>query len=198
MNILGEIKKGFFFIVSAPCGGGKTTLVNMLTKEYNSIIKSISYTTREKRKNEIDGKDYFFVNDEEFKKKIEKDEFLEYVKFLGNYYGTDKKFVEKNIDKKKHVVLTIDVKGAMKLKKQNIGIYIFLKPPSIKILKKRLEYRNTEPKKQIEEKIELAQKEIEIGKKYYDYIIVNDDLNIAYKSLVSIFIAEGHKNRKNR
>ncbi|KPK33163.1 MAG: hypothetical protein AMS24_01965 [Chlamydiae bacterium SM23_39] len=194
--ILDDLKKGFFFIVSAPSGGGKTTLVKRLTDEYDSIVRSISYTTREKRNDEIDGKDYFFVNENEFEKKIRNDEFLEYVRFLGYYYGTDRKFVENNINRKKHVVLTIDVQGAMNLKKKNIGIFIFLKPPSMQILKKRLEIRQTEDEEKIKEKMELAKKEIEVGEKYYDYIIVNDDIDVAYKSLVSIFIAEENKNRK--
>jgi guanylate kinase len=183
--------KNLFFIVSAPAGCGKTTLVEALEKEFKGVCRSISYTTRSKRDDEIDGKDYFFITEEAFKKKIEREEFLEYEKVFNHFYGTSKKFIEDKIKEKKDVFLVIDTKGAMQLKNKNMGIFIFVVPPSLEVLKKRMENRK-ESKKEIEKRLTMAKEELKFLKNY-DYMIVNDDFEEAYKVLKSILIAE--KNR---
>jgi guanylate kinase len=171
------------FVISAPSGAGKTTLVNMLTNEFDNIVRSISYTTREKRKSEEDGKDYFFVTIDAFNKKIQDDNFLEYAKVFDNYYGTDRAFVEKNIQNNKSVVLVIDVQGALQIKEKNYpATFIFIKPPSTEDLKKRLEKRNADSDEIIEKRLKIAKEEL-LSAKNYDCTIINDDLGLAYRNL---------------
>jgi guanylate kinase len=191
-----KINTGLVFVVSAPAGTGKTTLVDMLVKEFPSVIRSISSTTRQPRSNEVNGKDYFFITKEDFDKKTKNNEFLESENVFDNYYGTEKKFVQENIDKNKHVVLVIDTQGAIYLKDKIKATFIFLLPPDIETLKSRLEKRSTDSEKIIEERLSWAKKEMPLSKEY-DYTIVNDDLQKAYNVLRSILIAEEHKNIKN-
>ena len=197
-KLLGNLKKGSFFIVSAPAGGGKTTLTRMLTKEFNSVIESVSFTSREPRKDEKEGIDYFFVSKEAFEKKIKDGDFLEHAKVFDHYYGTSKAFVEKNLFDKKHVVLVIDTQGAMKLKNKIECTYIFISPPSIDTLKERMKKRADIDEKEIEKRISWANEEMKQIPNY-DYNITNIDLDISYEELRAIFIAEEHKvkNLKN-
>jgi guanylate kinase len=193
-KILGNLDKGLIFIISAPAGTGKTTLVGILKKEFPCIIESISYTTRKPRSNEINGRDYFFISDEEFKAKIKKREFLEYSEVFGSYYGTSKDFVFQQQEKGNHVILVIDTQGAKKLKKYNF-ISIFISPPTIKELQYRLHARKSETEKMIQNRLSFAQKEIDESIKY-DYHVINDELDTAYQVIKSILIAEEHKVRK--
>ena len=176
-----------FFIISGPSGSGKTTLAHMLIKNFDNVIRSISYTTRKIRPGEFDTKDYFFINKNEFETKIKNNDFLEYANVFGNYYGTSKKFVEDKLKEKKHVILTIDVQGAEKLKGKIDAVYIFIKPPSIEVLKKRLEKRNQDSDETIDKRLKLANKEM-AKEILYDYVITNDDLNEAYNILKEIFL----------
>jgi guanylate kinase len=185
--------KGLLFIVSAPAGTGKTTLVSMLTQQFSNITRSISFTTRQKRPDEKDGIDYFFVNREEFQAKIKDGEFLEYAEVFGNYYGTSKKFVEEKRSLGQHVILVIDTQGAMELKKeQKDAIFIFARPPSMEEQRKRLQKRHTESPEAIDKRLSWAQEELQFAKDY-DYQIINDDLKVAYEVLKSIIIAEEHR-----
>ncbi|CDZ80677.1 Guanylate kinase [Candidatus Rubidus massiliensis] len=196
-KLLGNSQKGLLFIISAPAGTGKTTLVHMLTKEFPQVCESVSFTTRYLRPNEIEGKHYFFVSKDEFELMVRNQSFLEYVELYGFYYGTSKAFVEEKLNEGKHVVLVIDTQGALALQKTEIpAIYIFLKPPSMEELEKRLINRKTESEKKVEERIEWAEKELQ-DSKFYNYHIVNDDLQIAYQVLRSIVIAEDHRNKKD-
>lgn len=192
LQLLGNRKRGLAFIVSAPAGTGKTTLVNMLTKEFPCVVANVSYTTRKPRQGEIEGTHYHFVNKEEFKKRIEAGEFLEYVCLYEEFYGTSRKWIEERLSAGKHVVLVIDTQGAVFLKDKFPAISIFLKPPSIEELEKRLNKRATESYQKIIERLEIAEQEIE-ALKYYDYEIVNDNLKVAYEAFKSIFIAEEHR-----
>jgi guanylate kinase len=194
-KLLGNLKKGLFFILSAPAGTGKTTLVNMLEDEFSSVVRSISFTTRNPRKGEVNGIDYFFVTKEEFEKKIQMNDFLEYALVFDDYYGTSKTFVEEKRNEGKNVVLVIDTQGAMKLKEKNIATLIFVTPPSVEVLKERLLKRNTDSLESIEKRLSWANEEIKLAKNY-DYIIVNDELQVAYQILRSILIAEEHRTKR--
>lgn len=192
MKLLGNLKKGKVFVISAPAGTGKTTLVKKLSDEFDCIKTTISYTTRKPRELEKDGVDYYFIDREEFQKKIENDEFLEYVELYGNYYGTAKHCIEKLQLEGKHAVLVVDTEGGLNLKKMTGAILIFIMPPSFEELTSRLNKRKTEALEVIEKRLEWAKNEMEDAK-HYDYLIVNDDLKTAYSVLKSIFVAEEHR-----
>lgn len=192
-HLLGNCKRGRIFIVSAPAGTGKTTLIQMLTHEFSCVVQSVSYTTRPIRPGEISGIHYNFISKEAFKAKIASGDFLEHVELYQDYYGTSSSWVEDKLSQGMHVVLTIDTQGALKLQGKCDAVYIFLMPPSLKTLKDRLLNRNTETSEAIEKRLAWAEKEIAIGQKEYDYIIINQDLNIAYQALRSVFIAEEHR-----
>lgn len=193
-KVLGNLKKGLLFILSAPAGTGKTTLVNKLQSEFACVEKSISFTTRKPRKDEINGVHYHFISDDEFAKKIKNKEFLEYARVFDNYYGTDKNLVMDLQESGKHVFLVIDTQGALQLKELLPGIFIFLLPPSKEILQSRLRARQVENEEETSLRLSQAEKEMLLAKQY-DYNIVNDDLEVAYDILRSIVIAEECKER---
>ncbi len=194
-KILGNLTNGLVFIISAPAGTGKTTLVRMLINEFDCIAESVSCTTRKIRPGEIPGKDYIFLTDEEFEAKKDAGDFLEYAEVFEHSYGTSREYVEKQQATGKHVFLVIDTQGAMQLKeKQFPAIYVFLSPPSIEELKERLCKRQTETHEVIEKRLSWAEEEMEMAR-HYDYHIVNDDLDNAYTILRSIVIAEEHRMR---
>lgn len=186
--------KGLVFVISAPAGTGKTTLVRMLLDEFHSVVESVSFTTRDPRPNEVPDRDYHFISVEEFKKKIKEGEFLEYAQVFGNYYGTSRKLLEAQREKGKHVVLVIDTQGALQLKEKLDAIFIFISPPSLEELRARLFRRRSETEEAIVSRLSWASKEMELISNY-DYHIVNDNLKTAYDALRSILIAEEHKNR---
>jgi len=191
-KLLGNLSKGLVFVISAPAGTGKTTLVNMLKQEFDCVTDSISCTTRSPRVGEVDGKDYHFLSVEAFEKKIQAGDFLEYAKVFGNYYGTSREYVLQQQNLGRHVFLVIDTQGAMKLKEKFPAVFIFLSPPSMEELKKRLLMRKTENLGLIEERLSWAAKEMALASRY-DYHIVNAELYKAYEILRSIVIAEEHK-----
>jgi len=194
--ILGQCAKGLIFIVSAPAGTGKTTLVQMLAQEFPSIVASVSYTTRAPRLGEQEGKHYHFISQQAFKEKIDESDFLEYVQLYQDYYGTSQQWINKQIHQGKHVVLVIDTQGALQLKNKIAATFIFIRPPSLEILKARLINRQTESIAIIDTRLTWAQYELEQAD-LYDYQIVNDDLAVAYQALRSVVIAETYRTRKN-
>jgi len=194
MKLLGGLKKGLVFVLSAPAGTGKTTLVRMLTEEFACVVESVSYTTRKIRPGEAEGRDYYFVSETEFKKMKSEGGFLEHARVFGHEYGTSKKTVEEKLRQGKHVVLVIDTQGAKSLKGLLDAIYIFIRPPNFEELKKRLHGRQSETHESIETRLSWAEKEMEAAKEY-DYLIVNENLELAYQILRSIFIAEEHRIR---
>lgn len=192
-KLLGNMPQGLVFVLSAPAGTGKTTLVHMLTKEFDCVVESISCTTRPHRFNESHGKDYHFLSQDEFEALIQKGDFLEYAQVFGYYYGTSRDFVLKQQKMGKHVILVIDTQGAMKLRQQGLSaIFIFVSPPSLQELRNRLIQRKTETMETIEERLAWAEHEMSMVA-HYDYHIVNDNLQNAYAILRSIVIAEEHK-----
>lgn len=192
MSTLSNLKKGLCFIISAPAGTGKTTLVKMLTANNPSIVVNVSYTTRQPRVGEMDGRDYHFISEEKFKEKIESNDFLEYVQLYDYLYGSSKKWVEDRQNEGKHVILVIDTQGAILLKNKIDAVYIFISPPSLEELKKRLSSRETETSESLKKRLDWALKEMD-AMSLYDYNIINDDLLSAFEVLKSIIIAESHR-----
>lgn len=193
-KVLGNLKRGLVFILSGPTGTGKTTLMKMLNQEFPIVVQSISYTTRLPRPTETPGKDYHFVSLKEFQLMIEKDEFLEHVTLYDHHYGTSKKWVEERLKQGKHVIFVIDTQGGLQLKEQGYpATYIFLNPPSMDELRRRLSSRHTETNSMIDSRLEQVARELEQGKAY-DYHITNDNLDVAYQVLKSIIIAVEHQN----
>jgi guanylate kinase len=193
MSLLSKECKPLLFVVSAPAGTGKSTLVDHLVKEFENLEETCSVTTRQPRAGEKDGKHYHFVTPEAFSKKVKEGAFLENVELHGHSYGTLKEDVEAILSRGKHAILVIDTQGARHIQKSGIeAIYTFLAAPSMEILKKRLISRGTETTAQIEKRLEIAEKELEDSGLYH-YRIVNDELDIAYQKLKSVLIAETHK-----
>lgn len=177
---------GKLFVISGPSGVGKGTLVGMLTESHPDLAVSVSSTTRKPRPGEIHGKHYNFIVKDEFIKKADRGDFLEWAEFSGNCYGTDGTFVEKNLKKNKNVLLEIDVKGALQVKNKMMqAILIFIAPPSMDELKARLFKRKTESEAEIEKRLSIVKSELE-QKHKFDYIVVNKDLDVAYGELENI------------
>ena len=176
------------FIISAPSGAGKTSLVREVCKKLGFIRPSVSFTTRKIRESEIDGKDYFFINKDEFAEKVTKNEFLEHQNVYGNLYGTSLSSISHISDQGLDVILEIDYKGMLAVKEvipEAISIYIV--PPSIEILRKRLENRAEDNKSVIQTRMESSVKELEY-QKYADYTLINDNFPVALDSLISIIL----------
>lgn len=181
-----------FIIISAPSGSGKTTICKYLQKLDSSINFSVSCTTRQKRANELEGKDYFFITNEEFEKKINDAKFIEWEQIHGDfYYGTLKSTLEKAINEDKRILLELDVKGAMSVKKlyPNKSLSIFIEPPSVEVLKLRLEKRGTDNDQRIIKRLERLESELSY-KSNFDYHVINDDLDQAVNEIMSIIINE--------
>ena len=183
-------KKGLIIVISAPSGAGKTSLCKRLLQTSPLFYYSVSFTTRPPRKNEIEGVDYYFVSREEFQKMIERGEFVEWAEVHGHMYGTSAKLIDEAIKAKKEVVLEVDVKGGTEIKRRYPdSVLIFLLPPSWEELEKRLRNRMTESDKEIKQRLVRAKKEVEYAP-YYDYLVINDDINKALEKLLAIIEAE--------
>jgi guanylate kinase len=179
-------QEGKIFVFSAPSGAGKTTILKQVIKDYPNIVFSVSATTRNKRNNEIDGSEYFFLTEEEFKRRIENDEFIEWEKFYDYYYGTLKSFVNESIKKGKSVLLEVDVKGALNIKKiYPDSILVFIEPPSFEELESRLKNRKTETEEDLKKRIERAKMELSLKDKF-DYFVVNNQLDTAISKVKKI------------
>jgi len=179
--------RGRLFIISGCSGAGKGTLIKLFLEKNPDIKLSVSAATRKPREGEKDGVNYFFVSKEEFKRSIENNEFLEWAEFCGNYYGTKKDFVQKTLDKGIDLILEIDVQGARQVKKKMPEAKtVFIMPPNLEVLEKRLRGRNTESEEAVLKRLSEAQREIEAGKSF-DYKIVNDKLETALDDLQKIF-----------
>lgn len=188
--------KGKLLVFSAPSGAGKTTIVRSVLKEFPELAFSISATTRKRREAEVDGKHYLFISEAEFKKKIDNDEFVEWEKFYDYYYGTLKSHIEDLIDKGTNVVLEVDVKGALNIKKVYPDcVLIFVMPPSFDTLKDRLIKRNTESEEDLAKRLERVELELSYKDKF-ENVIVNDDLEKAKNEAKNIIknILNGVKN----
>ena len=186
MNIKNH--KGTVFVVSAPSGAGKTSLVKALIEKTDDVAVSVSHTTRAKRPGEIDGQDYFFVADSDFKQMINKNEFIEHAKVFDHFYGTSKKAIENIIADGKNVILEIDWQGAHQAKAifQESCVMIFILPPSLEALRARLSKRAQDTQEVIERRMRDAQSEASHAHEY-DYVIINDDFQTALDDLNAVF-----------
>ena len=187
-------KDGIVVVLSSPSGAGKTTLVKKIAQENNFKI-SISYTTRKSRTNEANGKDYFFISEEEFKSLIKNKEFLEYAKVFENYYGSSKSQVFENLNKGKNVIFDIDWQGTEQIKKQKLNyklITFFILPPSKSELFNRLKNRDMKDKNIVEERMKQFNEDIKQWGNY-DFVIINDDLEKCYNEIIR-FINKKIKN----
>lgn len=192
------MNKGMLIVVSGPSGCGKGTVLAEILKS-DRIFYSVSATTRSPRPGEMDGVNYYFLTKEKFEKLIEEDGMLEYASYCGNYYGTPKKPVEDMLEQGKHVILEIEVQGAMKvMEKCPEAVFVFILPPSLKELERRLNKRGTEAEDVIKKRLSEAAGEISQAHKY-DYAVINGELEKAVDDLKAIIRAEELKsvNSKN-
>ena len=181
-------------IISAPSGSGKTTLCNNLTRSLKGIARSVSCTTRQPRPGERRGRDYHFITKKDFLEKKRRDYFIEWARYFGNFYGTPKRHIIKTVRNGRDVLLSIDVQGQAKIKKVfPESVSIFIMPPSLLELKKRLNKRRTDSISQIQRRLQIAKKEMSLVKRY-DYIVVNDDLKKATDLIRAIMVAEKCRN----
>ncbi len=177
---------GRVFILSAPSGAGKTTLCKAVREYFPDMLYSVSHTTRAPRPGEVDGADYFFIDTDEFKKNIHKHKWAEWAEVHGNFYGTSTEFIYRNLAAGKDILLDIDVQGTIQILRQYPDcITIFIMPPSLDVLKSRLESRGTDSEAIIQQRLENAATEME-KKSLYRHIIVNDDLSEAVARILSL------------
>lgn len=187
---------GCLFVVSAPSGTGKTTLVSRLCSEIEGIALSVSYTTRSPRSNEVEGVHYHFVDTNSFKDMIERGDFIEWAVVHNNYYGTSKQEILKRLQSGLDTILDIDTQGAQEIKRLfPDSVLIFIMPPSFEELKRRLYLRGTDDEETISIRLKRAEEEIDKSTSY-DYIVVNDDLERSLQELKCIVLAERCKTNR--
>ena len=191
-------RKGILIVVSGFSGAGKGTLVKKLIEEYEGYALSISATTRQPRPGEEDGREYFFLQKEQFERKIAENGLIEYACYCENYYGTPREYVEQQLTDGKDVILEIEIQGALKIKKQyEDALLLFVMPPNAEELRRRLEGRGTETKEVIDKRMRRAAEEAE-GIEAYDFIVINDDLDICVGQLHEIITAAHNTPGRNK
>ncbi|PTL39676.1 guanylate kinase [Alkalicoccus saliphilus] len=186
-------EKGLLIVLSGPSGVGKGTVCGALREQDTDIKYSVSATTRSPREGEVDGVNYFFKSKEEFERMIREGEMLEHAKYVNNYYGTPRTYVEEMINKGHDVILEIEVQGALQVKESfPEGVFIFLMPPSLHELRNRIEGRGTETGDLIDSRMTVAKEEIDLMDNY-DYVVENDKVELAVERIKSIVTAENCK-----
>jgi len=184
------------FVVSGASGTGKSTLCRAMLEAFSNLRFSVSHTTRPRRPGDREGVDYFFVSPQQFRTMIDRGDFVEWAEIYGNRYGTSKRMLEMARAEGQDLILDIDGQGARQLRDQNIpGAFVFILPPSLEELKRRLMTRKTEGKESLEERLRKAKTEI-ADSRWYDYLIINDDLRAAEARLKAIILAEHCRREK--
>ncbi|MFW5987902.1 MAG: guanylate kinase [bacterium] len=184
------MSKGLLFVLSGPSGVGKNTVLDALFEDFDGVSYSVSATTREKRNGEVEGEDYFFISEAEFKEIEDNDGFIESAVVHGHYYGTPKKFVDQKLEEGEDIILEIDTQGAKQVReKYPDAVYIFLVPPSLKELENRLNKRGSESDKSKNLRLKNAREELKEVHKY-DYEVINDSLADAVREIKKIIIKE--------
>ena len=184
------MNKGLLIVLSGPSGVGKGTVCSVLRNKMPDLVYSVSATTRQPRQGETDGINYFFKSRDQFQDMIARGAMLEHAEYVGNYYGTPRDFVEQTINSGKDIILEIEVQGALKVKETfPQGVFIFLMPPSLDVLKERITGRGTESQDIIDSRMSVAAEEISLIR-YYDYAVVNDEIDAACTRIQSIVTAE--------
>lgn len=191
------MNKGTLTVISGFSGAGKGTLMKRLLEKYDSYVLSISATTRKPREGEADGREYFFKTKEEFEEMISRGQLLEHACYVGNYYGTPKPWVEEQMAAGRDVLLEIEIQGARNIKKQYPeALLVFITPPSADELLKRLTGRGTETPEVIRNRINRAAEEAQ-GMENYDYLLVNDDLDLCTEQLNQVIQSAHHRMKEN-
>ncbi len=189
--------KGFLVVLTAPSGAGKTTIRDAILKKHPDFCYSISATTRKPRGNERNGRDYFFVSERKFGNMIDRGELIEWQKVHSNFYGTPKKYLNDMMLKGKIILLDIDIKGGINIKKMfPSAVFVFILPPSFKVLRKRLRERATDDEKTIALRLKNAEKEIKLIK-YYDYLVINDEIKNAVSCVETLIRSEQMKIKRH-
>ena len=191
-------KKGILVVVSGFSGAGKGTVMKELLRQYNNYALSVSVTTRAPRPGEEDGREYFFRTKDEFENLIREDALIEYARYVDNYYGTPRSYVEEKLSEGKDVILEIEIQGAMKVKEKiPEALLVFITPPDMPELKKRLEGRGTETAEVIASRMHRAMEEAE-GLESYDYILINDKLEECVERMHEIIQSEHFRMSRNQ
>jgi len=184
------VRKGILFVVSGSSGVGKGTINKAVLEKVNDIRMSVSATTRSKREGEVEGRDYFFISPDEFAERVKNEDFLEHARVYSHMYGTPRQFVEENMQKGYDLLLEIDIQGAMKVKEQMPqGVFIFIQPPSREVLAQRIHGRGKDSMDSIRARLSAYEQEMAM-RKYYDYVVVNDELEEAVYKVQAIIVAE--------
>ena len=190
-------RKGILIVVSGFSGAGKGTLMKQLVHSYDNYALSVSMTTRKPRPGEEEGREYFFVTRQEFERQIEEGGLIEHASYCGNYYGTPREYVRRQLEKGKDVILEIEIQGALKIKEKfPTALLLFVMPPNAAELKKRLEGRGTETPEVIEKRLERASEEAE-GIENYDYIVINDRLEECVEEMHGLILAAHRTPERN-
>ncbi|HRY84577.1 MAG TPA: guanylate kinase [Candidatus Cloacimonadota bacterium] len=185
--------RSFLIILSAPSGGGKSTILNEIIRRTDHIDYSVSFTTREPRGEEQNGVHYHFVDEAEFIRRIDSKDFLEHARVFGRWYGTSISYIQSRLELDRHVIMDIDVQGAAQISASEIPyIKIFIIPPSMKILRERLIKRGTDSREEIEKRLGIARDEIKYIP-HYDYLVINDELGQAVREVQAIIQAEENR-----
>jgi guanylate kinase len=189
-------RRGILFIISAPSGTGKTTLCKQLTSTVPGLWHSISYTTRQPRPGEEHGREYFFIGESEFQQMIDRNEFVEWARVYGNLYGTPRKTLTDQLEQGIDVLLEIDVQGAIQVKKKfEDAVSIFILPPSMQVLRSRLQNRASDTPEEIRRRLQKVKEEV-WSYREYAYVVRNEDLSQSLRELESVFLAERLKTKR--
>jgi guanylate kinase len=198
LNEAGTARRGRLFVIAAPSGAGKTSLVRALMEQVPTLRFSVSYTTRPKRPAELDGKDYFFVSREEFERMVAAGEFLEYARVFENYYGTSRQQVEESLASGQDLILEIDWQGAAQIRRaMPESVSVFILPPSRAELERRLRGRGTDSEEVIAQRLGEAANDMKHWEEF-DYVVVNDDFDRAVSELQGTVMEAGKAARRDR